>query len=473
MAASWTAATVAVDTIFALSSAPGRAAIAVIRISGPEAGEALRALSRQGLLPEPRRATYRRLYDPLTGVELDDGLVLWFPGPASETGEDVGELQIHGGRATVSAVLEALAKLPGLRIAEPGEFTRRAFFNNKLDLTAVEGLADLVNAETEAQRRQALRQLKGELGRLYEGWRATLVRLLAHAEASIDFPEEVGEQGIQTAKEACSSMFHVKHAVPAAPSAVSKLLKLIREITQHLDDRRRGERLRDGLHLAIIGPPNVGKSSLLNALAQRDAAIVSEIAGTTRDVIEVHLDLGGYPVVLADTAGIRESGDVIEQEGVRRALDRAEEADLRLVMLDATSWPTVPRELSRVVDEASILLLNKVDVIRPEGTLCLEGQPVLKLSVTTGEGLGDLIERLQQEAMRRMRVSEAPPLTRLRHREALKRCVEALERSTRAPLPELAAEDLRLAARELGRITGRVDVEDLLDVIFRDFCIGK
>ncbi len=441
------------DTIFALSSASGRAAIAVIRISGPQAGEALRALSRR-VLPEPRRAVHGRLHDPQTDAELDDGLFLWFPAPASETGEDVVELQIHGGRATVAATLEALAKLPGLRIAEPGEFTRRAFLNGKLDLTAVEGLADLVNAQTDAQRCQALRQLKGELGCLYEGWRARLVRLLAHAEATIDFPDEVGEAG-------------------GPRSIVPEILRLIGEITQHLDDRQRGERLREGLHVAIVGPPNVGKSSLLNALARRDVAIVSEIAGTTRDVIEVHLDLAGYPVVLADTAGIRESREAIEWEGVQRALARAEEADLRLVILDATCWPAVPSEILPLVNEASILLLNKIDLARPQVDATLQRQPVLALSVVSGEGIVELVSRLEREAVARMAVTESPTLTRLRHRQALVRCVEALGRSVDAHLPELAAEDLRLGARELGRITGRVDVEDLLDVIFRDFCIGK
>lgn len=445
--------TVARDTIFALSSAAGRAAIAVIRISGPKAADAVEALSGRAL-PAPRHATYGRLRDPFEGTELDDGLILWFAAPGSETGEDVGELQIHGGRATVSAVLEALAKVPGLRPAEPGEFTRRAFLNGKLDLTAVEGLADLVNAETEAQRRQALRQLKGELGRIYEDWRARLIRLLAHAEAAIDFPDEAGEAG-------------------EAESLTNDILILKVDIIQHLDDCRRGERLRDGLYVAIVGPPNVGKSSLLNALARRDAAIVSEIAGTTRDVIEVHLDLGGYPVLLADTAGIRESGDAIEREGVRRALARAEEADLCLVMLDATAWPRVPPEIRRVIDRSSIVLLNKIDLARPQGRLFIEDRPVIALSVASGEGMGDLVGQLAREAVARMGLSEAPTLTRLRHRQALERCVEALDRSTQARLPELAAEDLRLAARELGRITGRVDVEDLLDVIFRDFCIGK
>ncbi|HLI10193.1 MAG TPA: tRNA uridine-5-carboxymethylaminomethyl(34) synthesis GTPase MnmE [Alphaproteobacteria bacterium] len=442
------------DTIFALSSAPGRAAIAVIRISGPAAGMALAKLSGRVALPEPRRGAFARLRNPENGAPLDDALVLWFPSPGSETGEDVAELQIHGGRATTAGVLTALAKLPGLRLAEPGEFTRRGFLNGKLDLTAVEGLADLVDAETEAQRCQALRQLRGGLSRLYEGWRARLIRLLAHAEARIDFPDEVDERGI-------------------SEDQVSEVLGLSEEISQHLDDNRRGERLRDGLAVAILGAPNAGKSSLLNALARRDAAIVSELAGTTRDVIEVHLDLGGYPVILADTAGIRESGDLVEKEGVRRALARAEQADLRLVLVEAGKWPEIPTQLAPLLDDGSIPVTTKLDLARPAGELILNGRPALGISVRTGEGIPSLLRRLEEEAAKRLAAGEAPIVTRLRHREGLLDCLAALERAAKAAAPELAAEDLRMALRSLGRITGRVDVEELLDVIFRDFCIGK
>ena len=442
------------DTIFALSSAPGRAAIAVLRVSGPAAGEALRRLRRGAALPEARLAAYARLYDPESGAALDDGIVLWFPAPASETGEDVAELQIHGGRATVASVLEALGKVPELRPARAGEFTRRAFENGKLDLTAVEGLADLVDAETEAQRRQALRQLRGELGKLYEGWRAELLRLLAHGEAEIDFPDESAEAEV-------------------ARGRAARIGRLSAAISAHLADARRGERLRDGLSLVILGAPNVGKSSLMNALARRDVAIVSARAGTTRDVIEVHLDLGGYPVAIADTAGLRASEDEIEREGVRRAEARAAQADLRLVLLDATSWPEVPDEVRAMIGGESVLVLNKIDKQRPAGPLALDGLPLHPISALTGEGIDALVAALARLAGERLALAEAPALTRLRHRQALEETRAALARSLAASSPELAVEDLRLAMRELGRITGRVDVEDLLDVIFRDFCIGK
>ncbi|HYB10365.1 MAG TPA: tRNA uridine-5-carboxymethylaminomethyl(34) synthesis GTPase MnmE [Alphaproteobacteria bacterium] len=440
------------DTIFALSSSAGRAAIAVIRVSGPASSTAIRGLTGKGL-PAPRFAQYARLRDPENGAALDDGVVLWFPGPKSETGEDMAEFQIHGSRATVDAMLEALAKLAGLRPAGPGEFTRRAFDNGKLDLTAVEGLADLINAETEAQRLLALRQMRGELGRLYDGWRSRLVAILAHAEADIDFPEETAD--------ALSAGF--VHDVSAIET----------EIVRHLSDGRRGERTRDGLSVAIVGSPNVGKSSLLNAIARRDVAIVSARAGTTRDVIEVHLDLAGYPVTLADTAGIRSSGDEIEIEGVRRAVARAEDADLRLVVFDATRWPEMERSVATLATMPSILVLNKVDLAASTLDMTFEGRPLIAVSAKTGHGLAGLMERLECQAVALLGVSSAPTLTRLRHREALESCVAALRRSATAALPELRAEDLRLAMRQLGRITGRVEVEAILDVVFRDFCIGK
>ncbi|HUC60636.1 MAG TPA: tRNA uridine-5-carboxymethylaminomethyl(34) synthesis GTPase MnmE [Alphaproteobacteria bacterium] len=441
------------ETIFALSTAAGRAAIAVVRVSGPGAGPALEALTGRAR-PKPRYASLRRLRDPDSGEAIDDGLVLWFPGPGSETGEDMAEFQIHGGRATVAALLAALARLPGLRLARPGEFTRRAFENGKLDLTAVEGLADLIEAETEAQRRQAERQMRGELGRLYETWRAGLMGIHAQAEAAIEFPDEAAEQGF-------------------GQKIASQVTALSAEIARHLDDGARGERLRVGLSVAILGAPNVGKSSLLNALSKREAAIVSARAGTTRDVVEVQLDLGGYPVLLADTAGIRDSGDEIEIEGVRRAKMRAENADVRVIVLDAQTWPEVPAEVRALACHDALIVLNKVDLTRPANAESFEGKQVLKLSARTGEGVGELLAALEREAVARMGFAEAPGVTRARHRESLERCRAALARSAEATLPELIAEDLRLAARELGRITGRVGVEDLLDAIFKDFCIGK
>jgi tRNA modification GTPase len=453
--------TIYAQTIYALSSAPGRAGVAVIRLSGPQAADALAALTgakgEPGRLPPPRAASLRKLRDG-DGALLDEAMVLWFPAPHSFTGEDVVELQVHGGRAVLAAVFAALAKLPGLRLAEPGEFSRRAFEHGKLDLTAAEGLGDLIDAETEAQRRQALRQMQGALGQLYDGWRNQLTRALAHLEADIDFPDEDLPEGV-------------------AAEVRPQLARLRAEIAAHLADNRRGERLRDGLMVAILGAPNVGKSSLLNALAQREAAIVSDIPGTTRDVIEVHLDLGGYPVVLADTAGLRESADRIESEGVARALKRAEAADLKLVVLDATQ-AAVPPESAALIDGDALVIANKIDgaTAPPAGTV--NGRPVLPVSVRTNTGMKALLDALEAEVTARIGLTGSATLTRARHRAALTDCLAALDRflggserhNTGA---ELAAEDVRLAARALGRITGRIDVEDLLDVIFRDFCIGK
>jgi tRNA modification GTPase len=436
-------------TIFALATAPGRAGIAVVRISGPDAGAAVTAL---GVPPgRPRRATRARFVDPRTGELIDDGLLLWFPSPASFTGEDVAELQIHGGRAVIAALLEALGTLPGLRLAEPGEFTRRAFENGKLDLTEAEAIADVVAAETAAQRRQALRQLGGALGRAYERWRGELLRTLAHLEAAIDFPEEDLPAGLEDEVRA-------------------RIAPLAGEIAAHLADNRRGERLRDGVSIVILGPPNAGKSSLLNALARRDAAITAATAGTTRDVIEVHLDLGGYPVILADTAGLRETGDPVEAEGVRRTRARAAAADLKLLLV-AADEPESATPIAAWCDPDTILVTSKVDLV-PSAARATLPADALPVSVLTGEGLDALLARLKREVAARL-TGEGPALTRARHREALDETLAALRRAGTAAAPELLAEDLRLATRALGRITGRVDVEDLLDVIFREFCIGK
>jgi tRNA modification GTPase len=398
-------------------------------------------------VPPPRRAHHARLRDPASGATIDEGVALWFPAPRSVTGEDVAELQVHGSRAIIAALIETLQR-KGLRLAEPGEFTRRAFFNGKLDLVQAEAIADLTAAETDAQRRQALRQLDGALGAIYRGWSARLLRVLAHLEAAIDFPDEELPATI-AAEVACET---------AALTA---------EIAVHLADGRRGERLRDGITIAIVGPPNAGKSSLLNKLAQREAAITSPIAGTTRDVIEVAIDLAGYPVILADTAGLRESADLVEQEGLRRALARAEVAELRLFVFDArrpkdalgaVAWP----------GSDTLLVANKID-LRDHPALPLGA---LAVSALTGAGLGALIETLTRRVAADYDVA-VPLLTRARHRAALEEARAALQRSLDASLPELKAEDLRLAWRALGRITGSVDVEDLLDVIFADFCIGK
>jgi tRNA modification GTPase len=428
------------DTIFALSTASGRSGVAIIRVSGPDAGRALERLSGEAK-PAVRLAALRRFRD--ASGEIDRGLVLWFEGPASFTGEDSAEFHVHGGRAIVEAMLSALAAIPGLRPAEPGEFTRRAVENGKLDLTRAEALADLIDAETEGQRRQALRQYEGVLYGFYESWRTRLIAAVAWAEAAIDFAdEEIPEDVFGEARTAIGEI------------AV--------EIQGHLDDRHRGELVRDGLKLTVIGNPNAGKSSLVNALAKRDVAIVSEVAGTTRDVIEVRLNLGGYLVTLADTAGLRETSDAIESEGVRRALARAEAADLVILLQDGTAAK------GAAFEGADLVVWNKADLPWPEPH---EG---LKLSLKTGEGLDALLAALTAKVAQKLEApAEAPPVTRARHRHALEEAAVALVRAGAATEPELMAEDARLAMRAIGRITGKVDVEDLLGVIFRDFCIGK
>jgi tRNA modification GTPase len=431
-------------TIFAPATARGRAGVAIVRVSGPMAGPSLTRLS--GAIPAPRIARFAALADPATGEAIDQGLTLWFPGPASFTGEDVAEFHVHGGPAVVTSLLAALGRIEDCRLAEAGEFSRRAFLNGKLDLTQVEGLGDLIEAETAAQRRQALNQMAGGFARIAEGWALRLTRTLAHVEAAIDFPDEDLPEDLLG---------------PARLVAVT----LEQEIRVRLTDGRRGEILRDGLSVALIGPPNSGKSSLMNALAGRDAAIVSAQAGTTRDVIEVHLDLGGYPVILADTAGIRAGADPIEAEGIRRARARAEAADLRLLVLDAGT-PDSLEDFAALRDDATLLVWNKIDRTVPPP---VEG---LAVSAVTGQGLGALIDALAARA-EGMLSGDAPIVTRERHRVALEECVGCLSRAVAGADPALVAEDLRLAVRALGRITGRVDVEDLLDVIFRDFCIGK
>ncbi|MCW8916908.1 MAG: tRNA uridine-5-carboxymethylaminomethyl(34) synthesis GTPase MnmE [Magnetovibrio sp.] len=447
------------DTIYALASGAGRSGVAVIRVSGPAARTALETLSGNAL-PIPRMAKLWRLRDPRSGETLDDALVLWFPGPASFTGDDVVEFHIHGGLAVIEGVLAALSGLEGLRLAEPGEFTRRAFENAKLDLTQVEGLADLIEAETEAQRKQALRQSEGELGAIYDGWRDQLVRAMAHFEAELDFSDEELPEDLHLA-------------------VVDSVEDLRTAIALHLKDGRRGERLRSGVRLAIIGPPNAGKSSLMNALAQREAAIVSDIAGTTRDVVEVHLNLGGYPLLVADTAGLRDSGDVIEQEGVRRAKSWADTADIKLAVFDGAALPTLDPTTLDLLKTDTLVAINKIEDVVGDYPQSVDGHTVWPLSVKTGQGLDQLLSQLTEMVAQKCRTSsDGPAPTRLRHREALQRTLDALDRFIQRDNPEhlgaeLEAEDLRIAARELGRITGRVDVEDLLDVIFHDFCIGK
>ncbi len=448
-------------TIFALSSGPGVGGVAVIRISGPGAQQALRAITK-GAMPRPRFAALRTLIDPNTAEMLDQALVLLFKAPASFTGEDVVELHVHGGRAVVDGIMAALESIDGLVVAEPGEFSRRAFEAGKLDLTEIEGLGDLIQAQTKAQKIQALRQMDGDLSKLYEGWRHALIRHLAHLEADIDFPDEDLPDGV-------------------AGKVAPQIDALKSEIEVHLEDGARGEKLREGFRIVILGEPNAGKSTLLNYLAAADVAIVTEEAGTTRDVLEVQLDLGGYPVRVMDTAGIRD-GDVglVEAEGIKRAKQQASEADLRLVLIPQQEWPAIPESLSEMVPE-SFVVVSKCD----DGSLSLTGDEMVQgvsgalgiwpISVHSGFGVTSLIEALADHVADLMGLCEAPALTRSRHRVSLMETVSALERFAEHSKCDavLAAEDVRLAARSLGRITGGVDVEDLLDVIFSDFCIGK
>jgi tRNA modification GTPase len=466
-------------TIFAVSTPAGRGAIAVVRVSGEQAGEALTTLA--GRITSPRLATVRQLQGG-GGEPLDEAIVLWFPAPASATGENVAEFHLHGGRAVIQAVLDALAHLPGFRPAEPGEFTRRAVENGRLDLTQAEALADLIDAETPSQRRQALDQYDGALARLYEGWRARLVRLLAHAEAGIDFSDEELPDGLDT---------QIRDGIAA----------LLDEIGRHMADGRSGEITREGLMLTVIGPPNAGKSSLVNALARRDIAIVSDRPGTTRDVLEARLDLGGYAVTIADTAGLRLSEDAIESEGVRRALARAESGDLTLLLLDGTSPEPFVGLPEDAVENAALVVWNKIDLltgVADKSTGVASTSPLrggrnaqhfgwgangegptlsenpITISVRTGEGMDTLVETLIAKVRERLdRPREFPLITRARHRHALQDAVDALRRACNQDQSELIAEELRLALRALGRIAGRVDIEELLDVVFRDFCIGK
>jgi tRNA modification GTPase len=436
------------DTIVALASGAGRAGVAVIRVSGDAAGDVLRALTDRDL-PKPRHATRMAFCAPNSGLSLDDGIALWFPQPASFTGEDVVELHVHGGQAVIAAIIDAALSIAGTRLAEPGEFTRRAFENGKLDLAEAEGLADLVDAETEAQRRQALRQRRGALSAVYEGWRARLIEAAALIEAEIDFPDEDLSDAL-------------------AQRAGPLLASLAADMRAHLDDAHRGERIRDGYRIAIIGPPNAGKSSLLNALAKREAAIVSEIPGTTRDVVEVRLVLAGYPVWIADTAGLREAADAIEAEGVRRALARAEEADLRIGVVEIGTDPGP--ELSSALQPDDIVVHSKADKV--PGRVAID---LLEVSSLTGIGLRLLHTQIEERVAEALDREEAPVLTRTRHRRLVEEARAALDRAIPALSrgAELAAEDVRVAAHAIGRLTGRIDVEDLLDEIFSSFCIGK
>lgn len=436
-----------IDTIIAPASALG-GGVAVIRASGPMAGTIYTQLTNKPLAA-PRQAVLARLMHPVSGKLLDSALALYFPNPNSFTGEDVLELHVHGGRAVVDNVMKAALSLdPTIRLAEPGEFSKRAYLNGKMDLTEAEAIADLVAAETEAQADLALAQMGGALSDLYEKWREELVYLLAMLEAAIDFVDE---------EDVPQSLLD---------DTARKINALMQQIDAHLTDNHLGERLRDGFMVAIIGAPNAGKSSLVNVLAKRDVAIVTSVAGTTRDILEVPLNLAGYPVIVMDTAGLRETDDLVEAMGIERARRRSEEADVVVALFDATA-PRDEETLSRL-DEHTIIVQTKAD-------LATKDSDDLAISVETGHNIDRLIARIAERiaALTIRKNPEIPLLTRARHREAVSEARDHLYRAQHNPQPELLAEDIRLATRALGRITGRVDVEDLLDVIFSKFCIGK
>lgn len=434
------------ETIFALSSAAGQAGVAVIRVSGDEVRNVYKILTKKENIKN-RYVQCNYIYDE-QGYPIDQAVTLFFAHPHSFTGEDVLEIQCHGSRAVINAILTRLGQINGCRMAERGEFTRRAVYNNKMDLTSAEGLIDLIHADTEAQRKWAVRQMGGELQKIYDQWREELVHTMAYLEAFIDFPEE---------------------EIPPEKMAQidGRTRSLIDKINQHLDDKGRGQSLKNGFQIAIIGAPNVGKSSLINLLAARDVAIVSETAGTTRDIVEVYLDVAGYPVVISDTAGLRETSESIEKEGIRRAIARAEQADLVIVMSLAGHALDEVTAKTAAAAENVLYVSNKIDKYP------CQVKDAFAISAKTQQGIAELWQAIEDKVVDKMSANDSPMLTRMRYKTALSEAAEALKRSLSVPELELKAEELRLAARSLGKITGVVRTEELLDVIFSSFCIGK
>jgi len=451
------------DTIFALCSGKGKAGVSVFRISGLYSRLAVARLTKKENANDlkPRYMYVRKIYHPVTLHQIDEALIVYFEEGKSFTGEEVVEIYTHGSIAVTKILLSALLSIPEIRMAEGGEFSKRAFLNGKLDLTRAEGLADLIDAETEMQHKQAIRQMGGGLEKIYEDWRAKLLRIYAFLEAYIDFPDEdIPEELLMDIHQSVAN--------------------LKEDITKHLSDNNRGERLRDGLRLAIIGKPNVGKSSLLNFLMKREIAIVSEIAGTTRDVIEGHLDIGGYPVILQDTAGIHEANDAIEKEGIKRAKDALKEADIKIIMIDANESDKDHSYFIDLADENTIILLNKIDKVNNASFDLIPGfkpgahKYLVRTSIKQNIGLDQLLAKISEIAENIASPSEEPQITRARHREALNKALGYLENFslTNADIV-LAAEDIRMTARSVSGITGKITVEELLGEIFGNFCIGK
>lgn len=436
-------------TIFALATPPGKSGVAVIRVSGNDAFSCVKELTKLDL-PNPRNAALRNIINPSNNQLIDKSIIITFPGPNSFTGEDIVELHIHGSRAVINILMSVLNNFNNFRLAKPGEFAKRAFLNGKMDLTAAEGLSDLIEAETAIQQQQAMRQMQGNLSKLYEKWKKSLIHILALLEAYLDFPEE---------------------DIPASIlNEIQTEISLVSEqIDKHLNDHNKGEIIRNGIYVTIVGAPNVGKSTLLNYLAKKDVAIVSNIAGTTRDVIEVHLDLAGFPVTIADTAGIRESQDPIEIEGIKRTMQRSQEADIKLVIISADDPSSYSEEILSMIDKNSLVLINKIDK-NPD---FLDIVNSIKIAIKENIGLDLFLKKLTLLIEDRFSPSTDPIITRERHRHHLIKCLENLSYFSLDRDLELACEDLRLAARSLGQIVGAIDVETILDEIFANFCIGK
>ena len=442
-------------TIYALSTGPGVSGVAIVRISGPEASKAIKLLTKKDL-PTPRIATLRKINNINTSELIDEGIIIWFPGPESYTGEDMAEFHVHGGKAIVLALQNELSKIENFRLAEPGEFTKIAFQNGKINLLKAEGVADLISAETEMQRLQAVKIMKGNSAEKFDNFREKLLKILSFVEAKIDFPEEdLPNENIQQIKKVST--------------------EVLIQITKILNDQKVGETIREGFKIAIVGPTNAGKSSLLNNLSNRDVAIVSEIAGTTRDVIEAHLNIDGYPVIISDTAGIRNSKDEIEKKGIKLSLDRAENADLKLVVVDAKSID-LSGFLNDLLKDNAILVVNKSDLINGELDPKVKKLDHVLISLKENLNLDKLISKIKNKLKTKFIVNEDILITRERHRQHLVQCSDNLrnfiEKNEKKDFDK-GAEDLRLATRHLGMIVGKVDVEEILGSIFNDFCIGK
>jgi len=442
-------------TIYALSSGPGISGVAVIRLSGHDTSKVITLLTGKEP-PKPRVATLRKINKINTSELIDEGLILWFPGPESYTGEDMAEIQVHGSKAVVDALHSSLSDIKNCRLAEPGEFTKLAFQNGKINLLKAESIADLISSETEIQRQQAIKIMNGKSADQFNILREKLLKILSHIEAKIDFPDEDLPNNV--VNEIKNNSYEV----------MNKIKKI-------LNDQKVGERIREGFKIAILGPTNAGKSSLLNHLSNRDVAIVSEIAGTTRDVIETHLNIDGYPVIISDTAGIRDSKDEIEKKGIKLSLNRAEEADLKLVVVDAKSLYFTD-VLKGLLDENALLVINKSDLLEKDIDPEIKKINHVLISIKENKNIEELILKIKNNLKNKFLSSDDILITRERHRQHLQQCLDHLKNFYQKKEIEdfdKAAEDLRLATRHLGMIVGKVDVEEILGSIFNDFCIGK